>query len=289
MTNDAPLLSGTVVSRPQPWHSANPWIAGLLAYMLPGAGHLYQGRTFKGLIYLVCITGSYFGGVCLGEGTVVYPPPNPKKMNWSYIGLGFAAQMGVGIGGIPALIQTKRANDAGKLPDNPSAERDRETGTYPFDGQVVAFGGGGKPQTIGAAVGTVEIHSLTFNGTVDGQQRTLRLSAINHAETEPAFGPTPRRQFVGALERTADQPPHLSYTLQGTLARPFLSWYSMPPSAQTVQDLTGRLGKRYEMALVFTWVAGLLNLLAIWDCVEGPAYGFGDEDDYPLPHQPPAA
>jgi hypothetical protein len=31
------------------------------------------------------------------------------------------------------------------------------------------------------------------------------------------------------------------------------------------------------MALVFTWVAGLLNLLAIWDAADGPAYAYGDE------------
>lgn len=40
-------------------------------------------------------------------------------------------------------------------------------------------------------------------------------------------------------------------------------------------------GKRYEIALLFTWVAGLLNLLAIWDAYEGPAYGYGDEVDQP--------
>ena len=31
------------------------------------------------------------------------------------------------------------------------------------------------------------------------------------------------------------------------------------------------------MAMVFTWIAGLLNILAIWDAVEGPAFGYGDE------------
>ena len=31
------------------------------------------------------------------------------------------------------------------------------------------------------------------------------------------------------------------------------------------------------MASVFTWIAGLLNLLVIWDAVDGPAYGYGDE------------
>ena len=44
-----------------------------------------------------------------------------------------------------------------------------------------------------------------------------------------------------------------------------------------LQGLNGRLTKRFGMALVFTWIAGLLNILAIWDAVQGPAYGYDDE------------
>ena len=29
---------------------------------------------------------------------------------------------------------------------------------------------------------------------------------------------------------------------------------------------------------MFTWIAGLLNLMAIWDAYDGPAYGYGDEE-----------
>ncbi|MFN9825440.1 MAG: hypothetical protein ACK58J_14935, partial [Planctomyces sp.] len=34
----------------------------------------------------------------------------------------------------------------------------------------------------------------------------------------------------------------------------------------------------YDVAAVLTWIAGLLNLMAIWDAAQGPAYGYGDED-----------
>jgi hypothetical protein len=37
----------------------------------------------------------------------------------------------------------------------------------------------------------------------------------------------------------------------------------------------------FELALVFTWIAGLLNILAVWDALEGPAYGYGDEEPEP--------
>ena len=65
--------------------------------------------------------------------------------------------------------------------------------------------------------------------------------------------------------------------MDGTIPRSFLDAYGSPPDPDQLQDLGRRLGKQYELALVFTWIAGLLNVLVIWDCLFGPAYGFGDE------------
>ncbi len=45
------------------------------------------------------------------------------------------------------------------------------------------------------------------------------------------------------------------------------------------QQLHAELGKIHELALVFTWIAGLLNILAVWDAIDGPAYGYGDEPE----------
>ena len=42
--------------------------------------------------------------------------------------------------------------------------------------------------------------------------------------------------------------------------------------------LHGKLSQHFDIACVFTWIAGLLNLMAIWDAYEGPAYGYGDEE-----------
>jgi hypothetical protein len=63
----------------------------------------------------------------------------------------------------------------------------------------------------------------------------------------------------------------------GSIPRSLLESYGVAPDQNQLQEVTGRLGKIHELALVFTWIAGLLNVLAIWDCVQGPAYGFGDE------------
>ncbi len=73
---------------------------------------------------------------------------------------------------------------------------------------------------------------------------------------------------------------HLNETLhiRGSIPRSFLNAFNSPPDPALIQDLHGRLGKYYDLAVAFTLIAGFLNVLAIWDAIEGPAYGFGDEE-----------
>jgi hypothetical protein len=49
-----------------------PNFAALLAWVWPGLGHIYQRRYAKGVLFMVCILGTYFFGLALGEGKVVY-------------------------------------------------------------------------------------------------------------------------------------------------------------------------------------------------------------------------
>ena len=47
-------------------------LAALLAWLIPGAGHLYQGRYTKGVLFMVCILSAWVLGFALGGGHVVY-------------------------------------------------------------------------------------------------------------------------------------------------------------------------------------------------------------------------
>jgi hypothetical protein len=67
--------------------------------------------------------------------------------------------------------------------------------------------------------------------------------------------------------------------IEGTVGRSFWDWFQVPVEDKALEEIHGRLGRRYALAEVITWIAGLLNLLAIWDALEGPAYGYGDEDE----------
>lgn len=88
-----------------------PWLAGLLAWAIPGLGHMYQGRTGKGILFFICIMGTFVYGMYLGEGKVVYAATNwEQQFRWQYL-----CQLGVGLPATPMLLQRARANE-GKPP-----------------------------------------------------------------------------------------------------------------------------------------------------------------------------
>lgn len=81
----------------------NPGIAAFWAWFWPGAGHLYQGRTAKGLVFMVAILSTYFFGLVIGKGNVVYA--SFRKEDWR---LQYVLQVGVGLPALPALVQNFR-------------------------------------------------------------------------------------------------------------------------------------------------------------------------------------
>ena len=96
----------------------NPLIAALLAYLIPGAGHWYQGRRFKATIYSVCILSLFIWGMILGNWQPVYSqlvyqtdrvtPQMEKKVPTTKFSFGYAAQFFNGAMALPALVQESR-------------------------------------------------------------------------------------------------------------------------------------------------------------------------------------
>jgi hypothetical protein len=82
-------------------------VAALLAWLMPGAGHWYQGRKSKGVLFCVTILLTYFVGFAIGGGHVVYASWVPGDKRWHYV-----CQLGVGAVALPALLQTNRLNRA---------------------------------------------------------------------------------------------------------------------------------------------------------------------------------
>lgn len=111
----------------------NRRLAALLAWLFPGLGHLYQGRTGKGILFMLCILSTFLFGFYVGDGKVAYATPLTHKQvainnpganllqrtltvaidRWPFIG-----QAGIGAVAIPAMVERSRflANKAPLFP-----------------------------------------------------------------------------------------------------------------------------------------------------------------------------
>ncbi len=88
----------------------DPAVAAALGWLVPGLGHLYQGRTSKGLLFMICILGTFFYGLFLSDGRAVYA----SWVDWDKR-LPYICQVCAGLPALPALVQTYLVR-SGKAP-----------------------------------------------------------------------------------------------------------------------------------------------------------------------------
>src|SRR5271170_2999927 len=245
----------------------NRYFAGVLAFLLPGAGHVYQGRYFKGILCGVCVLVTFFYGMALGDWSVVYWKKDPTNFLNPYY-----AQVFVGLPALPSLVQARRYDsrtnvDEMSIPgpidapfhgslrmhDRPSADLvtgriELKPGVRPTEGRVVQG---------------------TFTGLMDKKEVTLKLEGT--PKLGKAVSADPDREIDVDVVDSSD-PPQAIGRLDGEFPRSFLDRFEAPPDERYYLDLHGKLGKFHELAMTFTMIAGLLNILVILDAVEGPAY-----------------
>ena len=259
-----------------------PWLAALLSWAVPGAGQIYQGRYFKGIVFAVCILGMFFFGVNMGEGRPVYSSYYTvsegqvfKKRNYGYL-----SQILVGTAAMPAMLQARRFDSYRNtvLPESPIEEV--------FHGRI---SNGRQAENAVQVTGAISLSTVPgplgmqvegrLIGTVNGTGEPIDVELVPH---HPHTGIQPLglnisadpERFVQMRVQTVNAgPPQLGENLSGSIPRSFFNWYQVPLQDDQMQDLNARLGKHWEVAMVMTWLAGLLNIFVIWDALEGPAYG----------------
>jgi len=284
------------------------WLALFLAWLVPGLGHFYQGRRFKGAIFFFCILGTFFSGVCLGDGKSVHWSWKPDYRTYWY-----PAQFMTGIVAVPALLQTAR-----QPPQNIAPNRSnlilRQKLAGKCEGTLVDASINNEDGVIMKVAGEIEILPAVdgasgsevtgiFKGTLEpipGEESPLEektpveLKISSLSEIDPPIFPSPNREFIVGVEGTTRGNPSLpikSGSIQGKVlnARRFTDSYCAPLDDTGLEEAHGTLGKFFELGIMYTMIAGLLNVLAIWDAFEGPAYGYGDEDDEPASPEPATA
>jgi hypothetical protein len=156
------------------------YLAGLLSYLVPGLGQIYQKRYSKGLLFLVSLYLLFFYGMWMGQWSNVYLPHTNVKDNYlfTFRPLGdvenrvhFAGQFCIGISAWPALIQY-----------------------YAYD------------------------------------------------------------------------------PLQPNKPLPIIQTYQQAPSEEKLNDFQRKGDKRWDLGWVYTVIAGVLNILVIYDAIAGPAH-----------------
>jgi TM2 domain-containing membrane protein YozV len=94
----------------------DPRLAAFLAWLVPGLGHIYQGRTGKGVLFFVCIIGTFFYGWYVGGERVVYASTaNVFSMQFLQDRWQYVCQVGAGLPALPALVERQRMRE-GKAP-----------------------------------------------------------------------------------------------------------------------------------------------------------------------------
>jgi uncharacterized protein DUF6677 len=56
-------------------------VGGVLSYLIPGLGQIYQGRVGKGVLFMSCLLAMFIGGQYLGDWQNVYLPDLARGAN----------------------------------------------------------------------------------------------------------------------------------------------------------------------------------------------------------------
>jgi hypothetical protein len=222
-------------------------------------------------------------------------PQMEKKVPTTKFSFGYAAQFFNGAMALPALVQESRLRNEQVRIDHLDSELQSD-----FVGMVSDFSGRGDDLQI--VTGTMTIAPVNPSGG-EAVTGTLKSSAADGKVVEYGLGGqirlgrevfgSPRREIECRIVSVDGEELNIDKTLRGTISRSFLNWYQAPCDSQELDRLHGDLSRKFDIASVFTWIAGLLNLLAIWDAADGPAYGYGNEkpedeedDDEDAPKKP---
>jgi hypothetical protein len=99
------VSEGITPSNDRPIELKDPMIAGVLAWLIPGLGHYYQGRYFKGVLFTVCILGTFLYGLVLsgsketGWGRSVYFSFRKDDFRLQWL-----CQAGIGLPTVPLTL-----------------------------------------------------------------------------------------------------------------------------------------------------------------------------------------
>lgn len=86
-------------------------IAGVLTWLLPGAGHLFIGEKVRGAIFLVAITLTFWTGVAIGGAKSTVAPKERQLWFLAQICAGGHSMASIGLGNMISAADGERPSD----------------------------------------------------------------------------------------------------------------------------------------------------------------------------------
>jgi hypothetical protein len=214
-------------------------LAGFLSYLVPGLGQISQGRTGKGVLFLICIYSLFFYGMYLGTGTV-------KAAGEEYR--------------VPGNVY---------LPDTLPTNADQRV-VNPMGLPQIALNLYNRPQFAGQFwVGVVAWPAIIQYMSDDEAAVHRRAKDLRSEANELDKGGQQDES-----ERLKEEASRLERSLRtGTWAgNPILGQFERAPTEEALNALNTSRGKELELGWVYTVIAGVLNIMVIYDAIAGPAF-----------------
>jgi hypothetical protein len=212
--------------------------AGLLSYLIPGLGQISQGRTGKGLLFFVCVYALFFYGMYLGTGSVN------------------AAGLDYRVSGNVYLPDTVRGNA------DPRAPLPVKLPNFALDLYY-------RPQFAGQFwVGVAAWPAIIQYASTDEEAYRHQIADLHDKARSVE---DKNRDEAAILRGRADRMEESLHTGQWP-GNWLFGQFERAPTEEALNALNTSRGKELELAWVYTVIAGVLNIMVIYDAMAGPAF-----------------
>jgi hypothetical protein len=248
-------------------------VGAVLSYLVPGLGQIIQGRIGKGVLFLLCVYTLFFYGVYLGAAeakvdgrtyrvasNVYIPvtsrqadsPPQPQPGGnllmrgvsavASYPRPQIVGQLFVGAAAWPAIIQYYHAKARHEDPNVADAEITR----------------------LYAAMTEKRAAAAEKKQRADEEKKQGRAEEAKELLAD-------QERLLKDAKEAGDEAKELE-RLERAKLHPILGDFMREPTLRATNAVFNAGDKRLELAWVFTVIAGVLNVLVIYDALAGPAF-----------------
>jgi hypothetical protein len=217
-------------------------LAAFLSYLVPGLGQIYQKRYGKGALFMVSLLGMFMLGQAMGQWQNVYVPREQQRGNlvnslvlrWHYVG-----QFWIGVAAWPALY--KYFN-----PPPPPG----------FTLTLEAHDPAKKDDVIRAVEKLTKLAMKEAKEVVEGPPRDI----LHGLTKDKALQVVKELEEAGAKASIEKTP------------LPFFARYQRVPDETELNVFLVNSDKTPDLGWVYTVVAGMLNILVMYDAYAGPIF-----------------